>query len=308
MALLAFAASMLVLYAIPQPPDVPRRVPQVLQPSLPDALPGSPAVGDRTGRPGFDAGALRGRLEVISARYAGDYGVVVYEPDSGASVALDADETFYAASIGKLPTLLALYRAAAGGELDLDSRIQMLPQDVRAEGSGVLHTFPLYSEMTLRQCAYYLVNESDNTAWKMLDRSLGMAKIQAELESVGASSTDYAAHTTTPNDVLLVLEGISSPAYTSEALSEEMLAAMTGTAYEDRIPVPLPPDVRVAHKIGSYGDSFGDAGIVFFEDRAGRERRYYLVIMSEGTTEAEARAAIQEMSLAAYEAFVTPNP
>jgi len=191
--------------------------------------------------------------------------------------------------------------------VDLDERVHILPRDVRAEGSGVLHTFPLYSEMTLRRCAYYLVNESDNTAWKMLERRLEAARIQAELESVGARSTDYTARTTTPNDVLLLLEGISDPAHTSGTLSEEMLAAMTGTAYEDRIPAPLPPDVRVAHKVGSYGDSFGDAGIVFFEDRAGRERRYYLVIMAEGVTEAEARAAIQEVSLAAYEALATPN-
>jgi beta-lactamase class A len=260
-----------------------------------------------TARSSFDARALSARLSEITASHAGVYGVVVHDPESGESVSLRADETFYAASIGKLPTLIALYRSADRDELNLGDEISILPGDVQSYGSGVLHTYPLYSTLSLRECAGYLVKQSDNTAWVMLDRRLGQRNIQAELDALGAHDTDYALHTTTPNDVLRMLKSIADPAFTSEAFSAEMLSAMTDTAYEDRIPASLPRDVRVAHKIGSYGDSFGDAGIVFFKDARGTERHYYVVVLAEDTTEADAREAIQEISRAAYEALARPR-
>jgi hypothetical protein len=141
----------------------------------------------------------------------------------------------------------------------------------------------------------------------MFDRRLGKAEIGAELESMGIEDSSYYGHAsgyyTTPDDVLLLLERISDPRFTDEELSAEMLEAMTETSVEDRIPERLPEDVRVAHKTGSYEGNFGDAGVVFYEDSQGEERRYYLAVLSEGTGEYEARDVIQKVSLAVYEAI-----
>jgi beta-lactamase class A len=273
------------------------------------AIVGAPALPRTV--PGFDAEALRGRLEEIAEGHEGVYGVAVLEPDSGTRVSLRSDEEFMAASIGKLPVLAALYRAAARGELDLDEEISLLPEDIQDYGSGGLNGFPLGYSMSLRECAFRLINYSDNTAWAMLDRRLGEDEIKGELEGMGLKSSSYSGHLsgyyTTPSDVLLLLEKISDPRYTSEELSAEMLDAMTDTAFEDRIPERLPQDVRVAHKTGSYDDNFGDAGVVFYKDRQGVEKHYYLVVLASGTGEYEASDAIQEMSLAIYEALVSPS-
>lgn len=312
--LFALATSLAVLCAVAAwypPLDDPVAVRTVVEPVV-AASPSVPAEAQEDGRdpapePSFDAAALRDRLSEIAAGHAGVYGIVVHDPESGESVSLRADETFYAASIGKLPTLIALYRSADRGEVDLGDSISILPQDVKSYGSGVLHTFPLYSTISLKECAEYLVKQSDNTAWVMLDRRLGEEKVQSELDAVDARGTDYALHTTTPSDVLRMLESIADPNFTSKSHSKDMVSTMTDTAYEDRIPASLPRDVRVAHKIGSYGDSFGDAGIVYYEDVRGVERHYYVVVLAEGTTEGEARDAIQEVSLAAYEALAVPR-
>lgn len=255
----------------------------------------------------MDLAALQGDLKGTAGRHMGRYGVVVFDPDSGGGVSLGGKEAFTAASVGKLPTLIALYRAAARGDLDLDDEISLLHEDYRSYGTGVLHNFAPGTKMTLRECAYYLVNKSDNTAWAMLDRRLGVEKIQAEMEGIGATGTDYDMGTTTPEDVFLMLRKISDPSFTDGELSGEMISAMTDTAFEDRLPASLPPDVRVAHKIGSYEDSYGDAGIVFYKDHDGAERRYFIVVLSGGTGEGSARAAMQEMSRAAYEALAVPR-
>ena len=133
--------------------------------------------------------------------------------------------------------------------------------------------------------------------------------MRANSSRVGARSTEYwIPNTTTPNDVLIMLEKISDPSYTSPDLSAEMLDLMTNTDFEDRLPHLLPNDARVSHKIGSYGATFGDAGIVFPNGSRSPEDAYLIVVMADETGEGTARAAMQEMSLTTYRAFTTDNP
>jgi beta-lactamase class A len=49
----------------------------------------------------------------------------------------------------------------------------MRTSDVWAEGTGVLYRYPVGHTMTLRECARFLIKESDNTAEDMLNRYLG---------------------------------------------------------------------------------------------------------------------------------------
>jgi beta-lactamase class A len=101
---------------------------------------------------------------------------------------------------------------------------------------------------------------------------------------------------------LLVLRKIADPSYTSPQLSADMLELMTNTAFEDRLPQPLPEETRVAHKIGSYETTFSDAGIVFPGDgNTGQE--YYIIVFSEGAPQGESTETIQDISLATYQAF-----
>ena len=248
---------------------------------------------------------LRAELEQVAARYPATYGVVVSHPSSGKTIAMNPDQSFLAGSLTKLPALLTLYRAAALGVVDLESEITMLSSDVQAYGTGVLYRRPVGTTMTLRECAELMIKESDNTAWVMLNRYMGRRNIEAELYSIGARSTAYwVPNTTTASDVLVMLEKVADPSYTSHELSAEMLAVMTNTSFEDRLPQPLPEDTRVAHKIGSYGDTFSDAGLVFPQ---GTGDAYYIVVIAGDTTEWTARSAIQGMSLAAYEALASLN-
>ena len=254
-----------------------------------------------------DTQALSNRLEEIALGYEGTYGVALLEPASEMRISLRGNEEFMAASIGKLPVLATLYRAAAQGELDLEEEIPILPEDIRDYGDGELLDSLTDDFLSLRESAYRMVNHSNNITWSMLDRRLGTQRIRSELEEMGIRSSRYSddlsGYFTTPNDMLLLLEKISDPRFTSEEFSAEMLNAMTETHLEDRIPEKLPLEARVAHKTGSYGDNFGDAGVVFYEDSRGAVKRYYLVVLAEDAAEYEARDAIQNISLAVYEAL-----
>src|SRR5215211_5552206 len=248
---------------------------------------------------------LHSKLPGISQSHAGTHGVMVFDPYSGETVSLNADRRFVAASLSKLYALLTLYRAASEDELSLDNEITMRPSDVWAYGTGVLYKHPVGYTMTLRECAKFMIKESDNTAELMLNRYLEEERIEAELHRIGADSIRYwhPINTTTPNDILLVLKKIADPSYTSPQLSAEMLELMTNTSFEDRLPQPLPEETRVAHKIGSYEITFSDAGIVFPEESGGTAQEYYVVVFSGGAPQEEAREMIQDISLATYQAL-----
>jgi beta-lactamase class A len=252
---------------------------------------------------------LRAELQRVAEQYPASYGVVVSDPSTGKTVTMNRDQRFLAASLTKLPTLLTLYRAAARGEVDLDAGITMRASDVQAYGTGVLYLRPVGTTMTLRECAKLMIKESDNTAWVMLHRYMGRSNIEAELYEMGAHSTEYwIPNTTTAHDVHVMLEKVADPSYTSPELSDEMLDIMTNTSFEDRLPKPLPEDARVAHKIGSYGDTFSDAGLVFPEGSQDVQDAYYIVVIAGDTDEWTARSAIQNMSLATYESLTDLRP
>ena len=312
----ALVAGLLIFLASPGDDPVSRAEAPVVGPRLdaPDTAEAPRKGGGPDGAPraagisGGEAGDLRDELEGIAQSYPGRYGVIVSDPSSGEAVSMDPDARFLAASINKLPVLMTLYRSAAAGTVDLDDEISMQASDVQAYGTGSLYTKPVGHTLTLRECAGFLIKESDNTAWKMLDRYLGRDAIRAELYGAGARSTEYwIPNTTTPNDVLTMLEKISDPSYTTPDLSDEMLELMTDTDFEDRLPQPLPEGARVSHKIGSYGATFGDAGVVFPDGSRSTENAYFIVVLVDETGEGSARAAMREMSLATYRSFTTAD-
>ncbi len=288
---LAFCfASAAIAFLGPEPPEPVARV------EAPEsgAAPVPPVVG----------GGLETRLSQFASVSPGEYGVAVFDARTGRTAEVSAGREFQAASLAKLPVMLALYKEAADGGLDLDEEITMLPGDMTAEGAGVLHTYPAGYEVTLRECAEYLMKESDNTAWLMLERRLGEERVSAELSELGLDPDDYESRVTTPEDVMHMLRAISDPGYTKPSLSEEMLGMMTGTAYEERLPEPLPDDVRVAHKVGTLGDTYSDAGIVF-DEGAGNPAGdgYYIVVIASGVEEGVAEEAMRRISLATHEAL-----
>src|SRR5207253_1497441 len=83
------------------------------------------------------------------------------------------------------------------------------------------------------------------------------------------------------------------------AASERMLDLLSRQQHNDRLPVPLPLNIRLAHKTGELPKLRHDAGIVQAPGGA-----YVVVVMDEDApTEAEARAAIVDISQAVYAAL-----
>ena len=80
---------------------------------------------------------------------------------------------------------------------------------------------------------------------------------------------------------------------------DEILAFITDTIWEDRIPAGVPKGIKVSHKIGTEIGAISDAGIVF------GSKPFILVIMTEEANEIEAKKVLPEITKKIYEMYET---
>ena len=249
------------------------------------------------------AASLQDAVQAAIGRHQGTIGVVVTSLSSPQSFAVNADRRFRAASLYKLFVLYTAEAALEDGGLN--------PSDTLTVTRAVAASDP-YTDLQVGTridvgCALRtMVEMSGNTAADLLVDRLGLSRVTAQMESLGldhSALSDEAAFTS-PGDVAHVLEAIARREAINAAASERMLDLLSRQQHNDRLPVPLPLNIRLAHKTGELPKLRHDAGIVQAPGGA-----YVVVAMVEDApTEAEARAAIVDISEAVYMALEPSGP
>lgn len=230
------------------------------------------------------------QLTTILSKAGGTFGVVVYDVASHTVVYTQNEEVaFSAASTIKLPIALTVYHLALQGTLNLDEQLVLQVKDI-VGGAGRLQSAPPGTSYTIRDLCVRMIADSDNTATNMLlTRIGGFAPVNTLMEHLGASHTriermmmDLDAldqgidNSTTPSDMLLLLQLLEQGNVTDAAGAQELLTAMQQTVNRQKLPARLPPEVVVIHKTGSLPDTEHDVGIVVLPSG----HRYHIVMMS----------------------------
>ncbi len=108
-------------------------------------------------------------------------------PD-GRTLAIRADVPMNTASVIKIPVMVRAFRDAEAGRLDLDARYTIRPEDQR-RGSGLLQTFQPGLAPTYRDLITQMIITSDNTATDIMIHTVGLARVNALLDSLGYRQT-----------------------------------------------------------------------------------------------------------------------
>ena len=186
------------------------------------------------------------------------------------SVEVRADVQAPAASLLKVPLVSAVHAAAATGQVDLDARVphRRLGSTVYA---SVLDALDPDHELSVRElCALCLVT-SDNPIAQFLLDLVGMEAVNRRAHQLGCRDTRMEVgfedanladagrrNVTTARDAVALVSRFAA----DEPLIVDALAS---NLRNTRIPLRLPPDVRVAHKSGSLPHVANDAGVIFGE-------------------------------------------
>lgn len=224
--------------------------------------------------------------------------MVVQSLNGGQSFSLNADHRFTSASLYKLFVMDAAEAALDDASLDpaetLTVSAALVAQDPYADLQVGTH-------MTVDCALRTMVEMSGNSAADLLLRRLGTATVNTRMASLGLDNSAITSTDafTSPGDVARLLAAVGGRQEVSDATSQRMLDLLGAQQHNDRLPAPLPLNVRVAHKTGELPGLRHDAGIVFAPSGA-----YVLVAMVEDApSESEARAAIVDVSQSVYAAL-----
>ena len=99
-------------------------------------------------------------------------GLVVHDFESGATVAVNDDSFFVAASTYKLPLAMLYYDKIADGELALTDTFTYLAEDYE-EGGPIGFDYQVGAAIDLQTLLHCMIVDSDNTAAHILYRNLG---------------------------------------------------------------------------------------------------------------------------------------
>jgi beta-lactamase class A len=198
-----------------------------------------------------------------------------------------ADVRHYAASTMKVALVIAAYRQADAGVLDLAERVEVHDDFASAvdaprftmdrdDDSDPEPWRRLGEKVSLRWLGLRALVRSSNLATNLLLERVGVPAVQETLQAMGtAGSTvtrgieDAAAreaglqNLVTASDLARTLQALASGTAASPQACAEILDMLAAQQLRDTIPAQLPPETRVAHKSGWVDGISHDAGIVY---------------------------------------------
>jgi beta-lactamase class A len=124
------------------------------------------------------ARSLHSAVSGIDASLQGELGVFVLDVYSGEWFGWRAEETWYMASVVKIPIAVQVLRDIQAGLLDFSTRIELLPDDF-VDGAGQTNWHPPGARLRVDFLLEQMLIASDNTASDVLIRTVGLPRVNA---------------------------------------------------------------------------------------------------------------------------------
>ncbi len=224
----------------------------------------------------------------LAARLPAQSAFEVLDLSTGLHVMHNANESMPAASTIKIPVMVEVFRQMEAGRFTLEHHLTLLASD-KDYGSGDLCDEPDGGTYTVKDLLSLMIDISDNTATNMLIRLVGRTRINASMRRLGLTHTRLASDIRTdtwsvrqtlrssPADMVRLLTMMAKRELVDAWSSNEMISILEQDQINTLLPEPLPDDVPIAHKTGSFSDTLDDVGIVYESDAP-----YVIAVMTTG--------------------------
>lgn len=202
----------------------------------------------------------------------GQWGIVIEDLDGKGSLKLNPDVEFTAASVIKVPIMMAAFREARKGTVRLDDRIILRKED-KVGGSGVLFEFHNGLEITLQDAINLMIVVSDNTATNLVIDAIGKETVNLYMVEKGLKGSRLENYLMKPRpygpwnkitagDISLLFKGLALRTIDNPGDCDAMIEILKRQQYNEKIPRYLPREAVCAHKTGEVSGVTHDAGIV----------------------------------------------
>jgi beta-lactamase class A len=243
----------------------------------------------------------------LAAGLAAPTAIEVFDLSTGYHMGWNSSASMPAASTIKIPVMVEVFLQLQAGRFDLQRRVELTASD-KDYGSGDLCDAPVGTMYPISVLIDKMIDVSDNTATNMLIRLVGRRSINSGMVDLGLRRTrltqdirtsDWGIRQnlrTSPADLVRLLELMARRQLVDQWSSNEMISILEQDQFNTLIPEPLPIDVPIAHKTGSFFDTLNDAGIVYAGDAP-----YVIAVMTTSLRSQDAgRRFIHTISRLAY--------
>ncbi len=251
-------------------------------------------------------------IEDYAEDYDGTAGVYAQDIKGGYGYGVNPDETFFGASVMKIPLMVAVFTKIDEGEVSLNDSFETESGDW-AGGAGWLQWEEAGTSHTVEDYMWMMMTQSDNVATNALLRLVGgPAYVNEVSRSLDAPDTflyqkvtseravvPALDNRTTPRDMATILEKVYTGEVLSPDSSQKLVEIMHQNELQSSLKDGLPEDVEAAKKGGWLYKVYDEAGIVWHEDRP-----YVVAIFSKhGSEDVEVgKALLKGISKGIYKA------
>lgn len=243
---------------------------------------------------------LRYALRKETSSYGSSFGLYFEYLPTGTSININGNNEFYAASLFKLPVVMAYYKHKEKNGDKHDSELT-LTQDMIDKDFGNLWKKGVGYKLNASDAVDLAIKESDNTAAKALVPLINKEDFDSVYEGLDIDlNSDNNGALLSAKNYTSILKALYFSSILNRDDSNLILEKLTKTKFPDKLVAGIPPEIPVAHKIGDYSDekgneAFMDCGIVFVP------KRPYTLCMLSVSDEQEARIRMQKISKIVYE-------
>ena len=212
-----------------------------------------------------------GAARELIARAPFRVGVLARSADGATLLEHEPDRASPAASVIKVPLVMALYADAADARIDL---AEAIATGDRIDGSGVLRDMPDVAALSLRDLSSLMMVLSDNTATNRVIERFGLERVAARMAEWGISTTalrrkmyDFEAakrgleNVATASDLVALLTRLVAGACRDRETSDAVLAIMARCEDDRKLRRFLAPNTRVPSKSGTLDASRNDVAV-----------------------------------------------
>jgi beta-lactamase class A len=190
------------------------------------------------------------------------------------SVDVNEDAIFSAASIIKLPILIAFFQDVDAGKINLSETLTMTKEDI-AGGSGDMQDLPPGTTLPILQVATEMITHSDNTATNLIIRRMGgLQSLNDRFKSWGLKQTRIynllpdldGTNNITAKELTRVLLLLQQGKLLSPQSQAQAIEIMQSVRNRNLLAAGVGEGIAIAHKTGDIGFMLGDSGIVTLAD------------------------------------------
>lgn len=280
---------------------------QTAEPDAPETVqaPPSPAYEE----PGKELRQLKQEIRgLVEQQPDLTTGLFFLNPETQEFVTHRGSETFPAASMIKLPVLIAFFQDVDNGKIQLDEELVMRPDLIVGEAGAMQYDEP-NSRYEALQVADWMITISDNTATNMIiDRLGGQDVLNQRFEEWGMPQTKIkqplpdleGMNTMSPKDIAVLMGKVSQGEILTAHSRDRALEILRHTVTNTLLPQGIGEGALIAHKTGDIGMAVGDAGLI---DMPNGQRYVAGVVVKRPHNDPRAQELIRSISRLTYKTF-----